>query len=155
VCIPGLGKVWIVVSFAHESLTGRSVVLVSNRVGWTAAKIIGLYVRRGPTETFAQDSKGPLGFNAYRRRSTEAIGTHGCRGFVAYSLLHLTCMPAVPDRTKGRVHTIGDACRHQWRALLLQLMGFVHDQLAHGAKPDHVLARLFAKQWDMVPASLI
>jgi hypothetical protein len=30
--IPGLGKVRIVVSFEHQALTGRSVVLVTNRV---------------------------------------------------------------------------------------------------------------------------
>ena len=150
--IPGLGKVRIVVSFEHESLTGRSVVLVSNRVDWTAAKIIGLYLHRWPTETFYQDSKGQLGFNASRMRSTEAIGKHGCLVFVAYSLLPLTCLPAVPDRTKGLIQTIGDACRQQGRALLQKLLVFVHDQLSHGAKPDHVFAQLFAKQRDMVPA---
>ena len=62
--IPGLGKVRMVVSFEHEPLAGRSVVLVSNRVDWTAAKIIGLYLHRWPTETVDQDSKGPLGFTA-------------------------------------------------------------------------------------------
>ena len=51
-------------------------------------------------------------------RSTEAIGKHWCLVFVAYSLLHLTCLPAVPDRTKGLIQTIGDACRQQGRALL-------------------------------------
>jgi hypothetical protein len=25
---------------------------------------------------------------------------------VAYALLHLTCLPAVPDRTQGLIHTI-------------------------------------------------
>src|SRR6266480_3482474 len=28
--------------------------------------------------------------------------------FVAYALLHLTCLPAVSDRTKGLIQTIGD-----------------------------------------------
>ena len=50
--IPGLGKVRIVVSFANEDMTGSSVVLVTNRVDWSAAKIIGLYLQRWPTETF-------------------------------------------------------------------------------------------------------
>ena len=48
--IPGLGKVRIVVSFERESVTGRHVVLVTNRVDWSAAKIIGLYLQRWPTE---------------------------------------------------------------------------------------------------------
>jgi len=40
VCIPSLGKVRIMMNFAHESLTERSVVLVTNRVNWNAARII-------------------------------------------------------------------------------------------------------------------
>ena len=150
--IPGLDKVRIVVSFEHESLTGRSVVLVTNRVDWSAAKIISLYLQRWPTETFYQDSTGPLGFNAYRMRSAEAIGKHWCLVFVAYSLLHLTCLPAVPERTRGLIHTMGDACRQQGRALIQQLLVFVHDQLSHGVKVDRVFERLLARQRRIAPA---
>jgi len=149
--IPGLGKVRLVVSFEHESLTGRFVVLVTNRADWSAAKIIALYLQRWPTETFYQDSKGQLGFNEYRMRSAEAIGKHWCLVFVAYSLLHLTCLPTGPDRTKGLIQTIGDACRHQGRALLQKLLLFVHDQLSQGSKADQVFAQLFAKHRGMVP----
>jgi DDE superfamily endonuclease len=149
--LPGLGKVRIVVSFEQEALTGRSVVLVTNRVNWSAAKIIALYLQRWPTETVYQDGKGQLGVDAYRMRSTEAMGKHWCLVFVASSLLHLTCLPAVPDRTKGLRQTIGDACRQQGRALIQKLVLFVHDQLSHGTTADHVFAQLFAKQWSMVP----
>jgi hypothetical protein len=148
--IPGLDKVRIVVSFEDAALTGRSVVLVTNRVDWSAAKIISLYLQRWPTETFYQDSKGQLGFNEYRMRSAEAIGKHGCLVFVAYSLLHLTCLPAVPERTRGLIQTIGDACRQQGRAVLQKLLLFVHEQLSDGATADHVFAQLFAKQRGMV-----
>jgi hypothetical protein len=150
--IPGLDKVRIVVSFEDAALTGRSVVLVTNRVDWSAAKIISLYLQRWPTETFYQDSKGQLGFNAYRMRSAEAIGKHWCLVFVAYSLLHLTCLPAVPERTRGLIQTIGDACRQQGRALIQQLLVFVHDQLSHGVKVDRVFERLFARQRRIAPA---
>jgi hypothetical protein len=149
--IPGLGKVRIVVSFERESVTGRHVVLVTNRVDWSAAKIIGLYLHRWPTETFYQDRQGHLGLNEYRMRSIEAIGKHWCLVFVASSLLHLTCLPAVPDRTKGLIHTIGDACRQQGRALLQRLLLFVHEQLSHGVTADHLFAQLFAKQRGLVP----
>jgi hypothetical protein len=54
---------------------------------------------------------GPLGLSEYRMYSTEAIGTHGCLVFVAYSLLHLTCLPGGTGRTWGLIHTMGDACR--------------------------------------------
>jgi hypothetical protein len=144
--IPSLGKVRMVVSFEQESLTGCPVVLVTNRVDWSAAKIISLYLHRWPTETFYQDSKGQLGFNDYRMRSAEAIGKHWCLVFVAYSLLHLTCLPVGPDRTQGLIQTVGDACRQQGRALLQKLLLFVHDQLSQGATADHVFVQLFAKQ---------
>ena len=101
-------------------------------------------------ETFYQDSKGQLGFNAYRLRSTEAMGKHWCLVFVAYSLLHVTCLPAVPDRTQGLIQTIGDACRQQGRALLQRLLVFVHNQWSHGATVDHLFAQLFAKQRGVV-----
>jgi hypothetical protein len=149
--VPTLGKVRIVVSFETEQLTGRFVVLVTNRGDWSAAKIISLYGQRWPTETFYQDGKGHLGFNEYRMRSAEAIGKHWCLVFVAYSLLHLTCLPAGPERTKGLIQTIGDACRQQGRALLQKLLVFVHDRLSDGATADQVFAQLFAKQRGMVP----
>lgn len=144
--IPGLGKVRLVVSFEQESLTGRYVVLVTNRVDWGAAKIISCYSQRWPTETFDQDGQGHLGFNEYRMRSADAIGKHWCLVFVAYALLHLTCLPAGPHRAKGLIQTIGDACRQQGRALLQKLLVCVHDQLSHGAAMDGVFDQLFAKQ---------
>ncbi len=133
--IPGVGKVRSVVRCEHESLTGRSVVLVTNRVDWSAAKIIRLSWPRWPTDTFDPDSQGPLGFSEYRMRSAEAIGNQWCLVFVAYSLLHLTCLPAGPGRTWGLIHTMGDACRQQGRALVQRLLIFVHDQLSQGC-PD-------------------
>jgi hypothetical protein len=141
--IPTLGKVRILVSFEHEPLIGRYIVLVTHRVDWNAAKIIGLYLQRWPTETFDQDRKGPLGFNAYRMRSAEAMGKHWCLVFVASSLWHLTCLPAVPDRTKGLIQTMGDACRQQGRALIQKLLVCVHDQLSQGITADHVFAQLY------------
>jgi DDE superfamily endonuclease len=148
--IPRLGKVRLVVSFAQESLTGRYLVLVTNRPDWSAAKIISLYAQRWPTETFDRDGKGHLGFNESRMRSAEAMGTHGCLVFVAYSLLHLTCLPAGPGRTRGLIHTMGDACRPQGRALLQKLVVFVHDQLSQGAPIDQVFAQVCVKPQGMV-----
>ena len=39
-CIPSLVKIQIMINFVHESLTERPVVLVTNRVNWSAMKII-------------------------------------------------------------------------------------------------------------------
>jgi hypothetical protein len=74
------------------------------------------------------------------------MGKHGCLGFVASSLVHLTCLLAGPERTRGLSPTMGDACRQQGRALLQRLLLFVHEQLSGGAAADHVFAQLLAKQ---------
>jgi hypothetical protein len=144
--IPGLGKVRLVVSCEHATLTGRQAVLVTNRLDWNAARSIGLYLQRWPTETFYQDGKGPLGFHEYRMRSAEAIGKHWGLVCVAYSLLHLTCLPAGPDRTRGLIPTMGAACRQQGRALLQSLLVCVHAQLSPGASIAQVVDQLFAMQ---------
>jgi SRSO17 transposase len=91
--LPGLGKVRLVVSFKSAELTGTYVVLVTNRVEWGAQRIIALYLQRWPIETFYQDGKTHLGLDEYRMRNAEAIGKHWCLVFVAYSLLHLDCLP--------------------------------------------------------------
>jgi hypothetical protein len=83
-------------------------------------------------------------------RSAEAIGKHWCLVFVAYWLLHLTCLPTAPDRMQGLIQTIGDACRQQGRAVLQRLLAFVHDQLSQRATVDYFFAQLFAKQRGMV-----
>jgi hypothetical protein len=137
--LPGLGKVRLVVRFEHEALTGRSVVLVTNRVDGRAANIINRSGHRWPTDTCDQDGKGPLGVNAYRMRSAEAIGTHGGVVVVAYALVHRTCLPTVPDRTRGLIHTMGDACRQPGRALLQKVLVFAHDHRSHGTTAEDVL----------------
>jgi len=144
--IPTLGKVRLVISFGTAELTGTFVVLVTNRLDWSAQKIIATYLLRWPTETFYQDGKGQLGLADYRMRSAEAIGKHWCLVFVAYSFLHLECLAPSPIKGSVPVKTIGEACRQQAQALLQQLLLYVHDQLLGGAEVGAVFARLFAKQ---------
>jgi len=144
--LPGLGKVRLVVSFRNAELTGTYVVLVSNRVDWHAQRIITLYLQRWPIETFYQDGKGHLGLDAYRMRSAEAIGKHWCLVFVAYSFLHLDCLPSSPRKGSLPVKTIGEACRQQAQALIEALILYAHEQLQLGQQAIDIFAALFAKQ---------
>ena len=116
--LPGLGKVRLVVSFKNAALTGTYAVLVSNRVDWHAQRLLTLYVQRWPIETFYQDGKGHLGLDEYRMRHAEAIKKHWCLVFVAYSFLHLDCLPSSPTKGSLPVKTIGEACRQQAQALI-------------------------------------
>jgi SRSO17 transposase len=144
--LPGLGKVRLVISFQSAALTGTYAELVSNRVDWNAQRIITLYVQRWPIETFYQDSKGHLGLDTYRMRSTEAIGKHWCLVFVAYSLLHLDCLPPSPTKGSSPLKTIGEACRQQAQALIEALILYAHEQLQRGQQAVDIFATLFAKQ---------
>jgi hypothetical protein len=144
--IPGLKKVRLVISFENAELTGSYAVLVTNRADWNAHRIIGTYLQRWPIETFYQDGKEHLGWDEYRVRNAEAINKHWCLVFVAYSFLHLDCLP--PSSTKSRlpIKTIGEACRQQSQALIEALILHTHAQLRQGQKAIDVFAQLFAKQ---------
>ena len=174
--IPELGKVRIVVSYANADLTGTYVVLevarrgaITNRLDWSAERIIRTYLRRWPIETFYQDSKQYLGLDEYRMRSAEAFKKHWCLVFVAYSLLHLDCLAATDPPLRGGepkaktlipIKTIshpsrggGEACRQQSQALKVALRGaieslilYAHEQLSMGADATDVFAALFAAQ---------
>jgi hypothetical protein len=144
--LPGLGKVRLVVSFRNAELTGTYGVLVSNRVDWNAQRIITLYLQRWPIATFDQDGKGHLGLDTYRMRSAEAIGKPWCLVFVAYSLLHLDCLPSSPSKGSLPVKTIGEACRQQAQALIEALILYAHEQLQLGQQAIDLFAALFAKQ---------
>ncbi len=146
-----LGKVRIVISYDNPDLEGTYAVLISNRTDWSAKRILTAYLQRWPIETFYQDSKGHLGLGAYRMRTSEAIKKHWCLVFVAYSLLHLECLPASPVRGKAKkvshpIKTIGEACRQQGEAVIESLILYAHDLLQRGEAATDVFARLFAKQ---------
>ena len=144
--IPGLGKVRLVLSFENAELTGTYAVLVTNRADWSAHRIIATYLQRWPIETFYQEGKEHLGLDEYRMRDAEAIQKHWCLVFVAYSLLHLDCLP--PSLKQGRlpIKTIGEACRQQAQALIEALILQTHERLQLGHTAQDVFAQLFAKQ---------
>ena len=71
--VPDLGKVRLVISYDNAELEGTSAALVTNRIDWSAKKVIESYLQRWPIETFYQDSKGHLGLDEYRMRGAEAI----------------------------------------------------------------------------------
>ena len=144
--LPGLGKVRLVVSFKSAELTGTYVVLVTNRVEWGPQRIIALYLQRWPIETFYQDGKTHLGLDEYRMRNAEAIGKHWCLVFVAYSLLHLDCLPPSPTPGSLPIKTIGEACRQQAQALMQAVILYAHERLQRGQRVEDIVGYLFAKQ---------
>ena len=156
--IPSLGQARIVISYDNADLLGTYAILVSNRTDWSAKRILTAYLQRWPIETFYQDSKGHLGLDAYRMRTSEAIKKHWCLVFVAYSLLHLECLPASPVEGKAHqvcrpIKTIGEACRQQGEAVIEALILYAHGLLQRGQSAAEVFAMLFAKQRKSIAVS--
>ncbi len=145
--IPSLGKVRLVISFDNPDLEGTCAVLVTSHLSWGAKKIIKTYLLRWPIETFYQDAKQQLGLNQYRMRKAKAIEKHWCLVFVAYSFLHLDCLPA---SRRCKVHkpikTIGQVVRQQTRQLIESLLLHTHELLDQGIDVSQVFTQLFAKQ---------
>ena len=155
--IATLGKVRIVISFSNFQLKGTYAVLVTNRRDWSAKEILAKYLQRWSIETFYRDSKQQLGLGDYRMRSLEAIQTHWTLVFVAYSLLHLACLPPSPTKGQGKLpslpsQSIGEVCRQQGEALIESLILFAHNLLQQGQSTAQVFSSLFAKQQQKVMA---
>ena len=118
VFIPSLGKVRLIISFDNADRQGTCAVLVTNHLSWKAKKIIEKYLLRWPIETFYQEAKQQLGLNKYRMRSAEAIQKHWCLVFVAYSFLHLDCLPTSRRKVYKPIKTIGQVIRKQTQKLI-------------------------------------
>ena len=144
--IPSLGKVRLVISYENGKLTDTYVVLVTNALDWEAKRIIATYLLRWPIETFYQDGKEQLGLHEYLMRNAKAIGKHWCLVFVAYSLLHLDCLPSPLAEDQVPTKSIGEACRQQARALIELLVIHAHKMLQNGESAKSVFDSLFAKQ---------
>lgn len=144
--IASLGKVRLVLSFDNPDLEGTCAILVTNHLSWNAKKIIATYLLRWPIETFYQDAKQLLGLNQYRMRQTKAIQKHWCLVFVAYSLLHLECLPASRQKGQQPIKTIGQIVRQQTQQLIERLLLHTHELLEQGIDVSQVFAQLFAKQ---------
>lgn len=149
--IPTLGKVRIVISFETAALTGTYAVLITNRRDWSTKKILSKYMQRWPIETFYWDGKQHLGLNKYRMRTLEAIQTHWCLVFIAYSILHLACLQPPPKKGQRKhsatpIKTIGQVCRQQGQEIVKNLILFAHERLKEGGTAVEVFRKLFEKQ---------
>jgi hypothetical protein len=147
ICLPSLGKVRLVISFDNPECTGNYVVLVTNCLTWNAKKIIAMYLLRWPIETFYQDCKQLLGLDDYRMRCAQAIEKHWSLVFVAYSFLHLDCLPTSNGKKiRFPSKSLGQAVRQQQRAMIEALILHAHRLLQEGQHVKDLFDSLFAKQ---------
>ncbi len=145
--LPSLGKVRLVISFDNPECKGTCVVLVTNYLSWSAQKIIATYLLRWPIETFYQDIKQHLGLDDYRMRDIKAIQKHWSLVFVAYSFLHLDCLPnSYGQKSAFPSKSLGQAVRQQGRFVIEALIMHAHRLISQGQSANEVFKSLFAKQ---------
>jgi hypothetical protein len=145
--LPSLGKVRLVISFDNPECKGTCVVLVTNCLSWSAQKIIATYLLRWPIETFYQDIKQHLGLDDYRMRDIKAIQKHWSLVFVAYSFLHLDCLPnSNGQKSAFPSKSLGQAMRQQGRFVIEALIMHAHRLISQGQSANEVFESLFAKQ---------
>lgn len=145
--LSSLGKVRLVISFDNPDCKGTCVLLVTNHLSWSAQKIIATYLLRWPIETFYQDIKQHLGLDDYRMRDMNAIQKHWSLVFVAYSFLHLDCLPNSPGRKATfPSKSLGQAVRQQSRLVIEALIMHAHHLISQGQAANEVFDSLFAKQ---------
>jgi hypothetical protein len=145
--LPSLGKVRLVISFDNPECTGDYVVLVTNHLSWSAQKIIATYLLRWPIETFYQDIKQHLGLDEYRMRDINAIQKHWSLVLVAYSFLHLDCLPnSRGQKSSSPNKSLGQAVRQQGRFVIEALILYAHRLISQGSPAHEVFDALFAKQ---------
>ncbi len=145
--LPSLGKVRLVISFDNPECNGTCVVLVTNYLSWSAQKTIATYLLRWPIETFYQDIKQHLGLDDYRMRDIKAIQKHWSLVFVAYSFLHLDCLPnSHGQKSAFPSKSLGQAVRQQGRFVIEALIMHAHRLISQGQSANEVFKSLFAKQ---------
>jgi len=65
-------------------------------------------------------------------RDAKAVQKYWCLVFVAYSLLHLNCLPTLLKQSRLPIITIGEACRQQAQSLIEALTLYASQQLEQG-----------------------
>ena len=117
----------------------------TNRTDWEAKRILTTYLDRWPTETFNEDIKGHLGFEAYQLRHFQAIRRHWYLCFVAYSLLSDQGSPGHSRwNVRGQFRSTGQRCQAVVDELLSHLVTWIVRQLEQGVSPPQLLQLLLA-----------
>ena len=117
----------------------------TNRIDWEAKRILTTYLDRWPTETFNEDIKGNLGFEAYQLRHLHAIRRHWYLCFVAYSLLSDQGSPGHSRwNVRGQFLSTGQRCQAVVNELLGHLVSWIAQQLEQGVNQQKLLQLLLA-----------
>jgi len=117
----------------------------TNRKDWEPKRILTTYLDRWPTETFNEDAKGNLGFEAYQLQNLQGSRRHWYLSFLAYSLLSDQGHPGRSRWTvRGHFQSTGQRCQAVVDELLGYLVHWIAQRLQQGLSPADIIHTLLA-----------
>jgi SRSO17 transposase len=139
-------KVRIVATYEDQiRLSKTPHFYATNRKDWEPKRILTTYLDRWPTETFNEDAKGNLGFEAYQLQNIQGIRRHWYLSFVAYSLLSDQGHPGRSRwAVRGRFQSTGQRCQAVVDELLGHLVRWIARHLRQGETPEQIINTLLA-----------
>ena len=134
-----VGRVKIVISFLKTPLKGSPFFLVTNRKEWTIGKILSVYARRWPIETFYRDAKQNLGLESCELRNLRGIRRHWDLVFLAYTLLQFESLSGPLSKwIKSNVVTIGGKCRIATCEIFRSFIFWAYEHFNQDNQPDQL-----------------
>jgi len=139
-------RVRIVASYEDQvDLAQTPNFYTTNRKDWEPKRILTIYLDRWPIETFYEDAKANLGFEAYQLRYLKAIRRHWYLSFVAYSLLGDQGPPGRSRQVvRGQFHSTGQRCQAVVDELLALLVYWIAQHLEAGLSPERLIQSLLS-----------
>jgi SRSO17 transposase len=114
-----VGRVKVVISYLEEPFKGNPFFLVTDQKEWTIERILSVYAKRWPIETFYRDAKQHLGLEDCELRLLKGIRRHWDLVFLTYTLLTLESSTGPLTKwIKSNVVTIGGKTRLAYSEIL-------------------------------------
>lgn len=128
-----LGRVRLVASHQKEDRSDEPRFYVCNHLPWELSYLLGRRQLRWPVETSYEDTKGPLGFDAYELRDEAGIRRHWTLVFAAYSAARQANAQGCWGKwLKAKLQTVGDVSRQVQSEALAALIYFALSELMQG-----------------------
>ena len=149
-----VGRVKVIVSYLKEPFKGHPFFLVSNRKNWRIEKILSVYAKRWPIETFFKDAKQNLGLESCEMRRLNEIRRHWNLVFLAYTLLefesysgHLSKWIKTPvwrRQPDRNVVTIGGKCRMATSEIVRSFIFWTYHQINKDNDPESIFNHIIS-----------
>jgi SRSO17 transposase len=144
--MPSLGgRVRLLAVHERADLSDEVRLLVTNRVDWSAHRVLRRYGHRWAIERGYRAAKCVLGFSAYQLRRMAGITKHWCLVWLAESLVPLCRAAGAPQRAARRFLRSTEALHHTAERQVLEgLVDHIWQMFSEHRSPDSVKRALAA-----------